>query len=221
MPLRQLTPPPPPPPRRQVNLWRVAECVVRLTRPLVKEKVQLLNCVPRDMPPAKSDSTRLMQARVFVWAGGRAEAHLGKRSTGAASDFRPAQRPRAHTHTHTHPHTFTHRNTPRCCSTWWATRRASRTPGARPLRPRRACAAHCRRRPQRAAPLEKRRTRTPPSAPAASPSHPSPRPVTPSPVTQQVHPHMRQRRGRVGGCVGCGHGRGHRARAYAAHLQAL
>jgi hypothetical protein len=54
-----------------VNLWRVAEVVTRLTRPLVKDNVQLVNCVPRDMPRAKSDSTRLMQvffalARAYV-----------------------------------------------------------------------------------------------------------------------------------------------------------
>ncbi|KIY93912.1 sensory box sensor histidine kinase/responseregulator [Monoraphidium neglectum] len=45
----------------KVNLWRVTECVVRLTRPLLKDNVQLLNCVDRDLPPVQTDSTRLMQ----------------------------------------------------------------------------------------------------------------------------------------------------------------
>jgi signal transduction histidine kinase len=39
----------------------VTECVVRLTRPLLKDNVQLLNCVDRDLPPVQTDSTRLMQ----------------------------------------------------------------------------------------------------------------------------------------------------------------
>lgn len=47
----------------QVALWRVSESVVRLTRPLVKENVRLLNCVSKDMPPIKGDSVRLMQVR--------------------------------------------------------------------------------------------------------------------------------------------------------------
>ena len=45
----------------KVNLWRVAESVARLTRPLVKDDVALLNLVPRDAPPVKADSARLMQ----------------------------------------------------------------------------------------------------------------------------------------------------------------
>jgi hypothetical protein len=47
----------------QVYLWRVCESVLRLTRPMVKDNVRLINCISRDMPPVKGDSTRLMQVR--------------------------------------------------------------------------------------------------------------------------------------------------------------
>jgi hypothetical protein len=49
--------------RLQVYLWRVCESVLRLTRPMVKDNVRLINCISRDMPPVKGDSTRLMQVR--------------------------------------------------------------------------------------------------------------------------------------------------------------
>ncbi|KAF6251826.1 hypothetical protein COO60DRAFT_581296 [Scenedesmus sp. NREL 46B-D3] len=45
----------------KVNLWRVSEAVLRLTRPMVKDNVRLINCISREMPPVKGDSTRLMQ----------------------------------------------------------------------------------------------------------------------------------------------------------------
>eukprot|EP00882_Tetradesmus_deserticola_P019633 GHRQ01021147.1.p1 GENE.GHRQ01021147.1~~GHRQ01021147.1.p1 ORF type:complete len:244 (-),score=43.68 GHRQ01021147.1:335-1066(-) len=45
----------------QVNLWRVCEAVLRLTRPLVKDNVRLINCINKDMPPVKGDGARLMQ----------------------------------------------------------------------------------------------------------------------------------------------------------------
>eukprot|EP00878_Enallax_costatus_P016420 GHUV01017223.1.p1 GENE.GHUV01017223.1~~GHUV01017223.1.p1 ORF type:complete len:270 (+),score=79.58 GHUV01017223.1:448-1257(+) len=45
----------------KVNLYRVADAVLRLTRPMVKEHVRLINCISRDMPPVKGDSMRLMQ----------------------------------------------------------------------------------------------------------------------------------------------------------------
>ncbi|WIA11289.1 hypothetical protein OEZ85_011413 [Tetradesmus obliquus] len=45
----------------KVYLWRVCESVLRLTRPMVKDNVRLINCISRDMPPVKGDSTRLMQ----------------------------------------------------------------------------------------------------------------------------------------------------------------
>lgn len=48
----------------QVYLWRVCESVLRLTRPMVKDNVRLINCISRDMPPVKGDSTRLMQVRL-------------------------------------------------------------------------------------------------------------------------------------------------------------
>jgi hypothetical protein len=48
----------------QVYLWRVCESVLRLTRPMVKDNVRLINCISRDMPPVKGDSTRLMQVGV-------------------------------------------------------------------------------------------------------------------------------------------------------------
>eukprot|EP00882_Tetradesmus_deserticola_P015648 GHRQ01016673.1.p1 GENE.GHRQ01016673.1~~GHRQ01016673.1.p1 ORF type:complete len:463 (+),score=211.08 GHRQ01016673.1:203-1591(+) len=45
----------------KVNLWRVCEAVLRLTRPLVKDNVRLINCINKDMPPVKGDGARLMQ----------------------------------------------------------------------------------------------------------------------------------------------------------------
>jgi hypothetical protein len=47
----------------QVYLWRVAESVVRLTRPLMRDHVRIVNCISKDMPPVKGDSARLMQVR--------------------------------------------------------------------------------------------------------------------------------------------------------------
>jgi hypothetical protein len=35
--------------------------VLRLTRPLVKENVKLINCISRDMPPVKGDKIRITQ----------------------------------------------------------------------------------------------------------------------------------------------------------------
>jgi hypothetical protein len=57
-------------PRRQhkVQLWRVAESVVRLSRPLVRDGVVLLNCVSRDLE-VRGDSARLMQVRALEGAG--------------------------------------------------------------------------------------------------------------------------------------------------------
>lgn len=45
----------------QVQLWRVAESVVRLTRPLMRDHVRILNCTSKDMPPVRGDSARIMQ----------------------------------------------------------------------------------------------------------------------------------------------------------------
>lgn len=64
--------PPPTHTHTQVHLWRVAESVVRLTRPLMRDHVRILNCISRDMPPVQGDSARLMQVcvGVGVFSGG-------------------------------------------------------------------------------------------------------------------------------------------------------
>lgn len=53
----------------QVHLWRVAESVVRLTRPLMRDHVRILNCISKDMPPIKGDSARLMQVILRLIGG--------------------------------------------------------------------------------------------------------------------------------------------------------
>jgi hypothetical protein len=54
----------PPPPPAQVHLWRVAESVVRLTRPLMRDHVRILNCISRELPPVQGDSAKFMQVHV-------------------------------------------------------------------------------------------------------------------------------------------------------------
>ena len=56
---------------RGVYLWRVAEAVVRVMQPLVKEDVALLNCISKALPPVRTDGSRVMQVRLgsqWYWA---------------------------------------------------------------------------------------------------------------------------------------------------------
>jgi hypothetical protein len=46
---------------RGVYLWRIAEAVVRVMQPLVKEDVTLLNCISKALPPVRTDGSRVMQ----------------------------------------------------------------------------------------------------------------------------------------------------------------
>ncbi|KAI8474106.1 MAG: hypothetical protein J3K34DRAFT_495844 [Monoraphidium minutum] len=61
----------------KVSLWRVSECVVRLTRPLLRENVALLNCVDRDFPAVQTDSTRLMQVLFNLLGNASRFTHAG------------------------------------------------------------------------------------------------------------------------------------------------
>ncbi|KAF8057779.1 walR [Scenedesmus sp. PABB004] len=71
----------------RVRLWRVTEHVLRLARPLVKDHVRLINGVPRNMPPVKGDSMRLMQVLMNLVATSLKFTHAGDiRVTASAAD---------------------------------------------------------------------------------------------------------------------------------------